>query len=200
MKRYTLKIMTIAISTVLFVSCANNRMNNGSSIFGILENANVLTMLQWGISNRKILCAVTADTQKIDGSIFSNQKLAFYEITSNKLIKVGEYEDMGFLNMYLLYDGNLLTLWGGGTSVEAIVFTANDTGQVKSVLGEGIKGMPEIVNGNKILFSWGSDFKEDSNLIHPESTSIYNWNGTSYVLINSVPWKTRFDALRELKK
>jgi len=206
MKNYKIGIATLVLSSlILCFSCASNRAQKNSSLSDIIDKENILTILQWDVRDRTLFCIVASDTQKTEESTIPFERLSFYEKANHNLMKIHEFEEMSFLNMFHLYDGNLMTLWTSGSAVHVNIFTVDDQGKIKLVLQDGVKEMPEIVDvdsdgSTELLFSSGSVLQKSSNRVYPESTRVYRWDGNSYNLIKTVPWTTRFDALKGLKK
>ena len=162
----------------------------------IINKESVLTIHQWDVDDRKILCIVTSHSKKIDNEAIPFERLSFYEKTTDSLTKIDSVDEMGFSGIYPLYDGNLMSIWAGGSAYHVKVFSAVDKGKIKVVLEEGVKSMPEVADRDndgipEILFSSGSTFSKNSRTIEPESTKIYRWENNAYKLIKTVPWKSR---------
>lgn len=188
----------------LFSSHTHSQTLKNISLSQILQKNNVLTMLQWDVPERKIFCVVTSHTETIEGDTIPFQRLNFYEKRNGRLIKIHEFEEMGFSGMFTLFDGNLMTEWVGGSAVHIKVFSVNNKGNIKIVLEEGVKTNPEFADVDEdgmldILLSSGRVFHKESDAVKPESTRVYKWNDTSYSVIKTVPWKNRFKALGKTK-
>jgi hypothetical protein len=202
MKRYKVITFVILFAIILFSSCLYSGAQEIDSqlLYKMLEKETILTMLQWDSFDAKILCIVTKHTKKIDNAIIKFERVNFYKKTKNKLYKIHEFEEMGFFGIYPLYDGNLMTIWVGGSAFHINVFTITNKGKITIALKEGTKTMPEIVDIDEdgifeILLSSGSVFLKDSNKVYPETTRIYKWDGKAYKLMKTITWKSRLDFL-----
>lgn len=201
-----LHIVAIAVCLNLLLpiwgSC-EERESEEITLSTIIKSESVLAMNYWDVDDITLLCLITLHSVKVDDNTYPDRRLTFYKKIGDKFNKLYQFKPGDyFLSMYPTSDnGNLVTVWVTGSAYRFYIFSFIDK-EIKLVLDEGSKLMPEIVdidnNGeDEILISSGNyliDAKTKKVLSYPESTRIYKWNGKSYALIKTVPWKTRLNT------
>ena len=180
----------------------------------ILGKETVLAMNEWnfleGEKLKEFLCVVTSYRKSFEGGTLPGRKLSFYKKIDDKLIKKYKYETGdSFLTMYPLSEinGNLLTIWGGGSAYHFNVFSLKDN-EIRIVLEAGSKALPEIADidndGEYEILIWAGNFevlktKENTELSFFEKKRIFKWQTADiYKLIKTVPWENRFTALKKI--
>lgn len=115
-----------------------------------------------------------------------------------------------FVEFILLDDGNLMTIWTGGSALHFNVFSFNK-GIVSVVLEEGSRTMPEIafpgIQSNSSLFSlketermsvliipdWCWETTNGKSELHPCVAKVYIWDNKSHAYqMESRKWEERF--------
>lgn len=187
------------------ISSSEEGIGDEITLSKILGEENILVMNYWDVNDKTILCIVTLNKIKIEDTSFLNRRLNFYKKMGDKFKKIYEFNPGDiFLSMYPLSDnGNLVTVWVTGSAYRFYIFSFIDE-RIKLVLDEGSKAMPEIVDidndgEDEILITEGAfltDYKTKKIISRPESTRIYKWEGKSYKLIKTVPWKNRLGTNR----
>lgn len=161
----------------------------------ILSQNKIVGLSYWDVGKNPILCIITDHVKKRKDMSIPFRQLRLYEMRNNFLAKKYEMETPdNLVAVSSLSDGNLMALWMSGSAFRVNIFSAVDA-EVRLVLKEGSKTAPEAVDLNndgteEILISSGSVFLPN-NKIEPETTRIYKWDGKSYRLIKTVPWRGR---------
>lgn len=185
------------------------KIKEETTLSKILEKGNVLSMNYWDLSvdnnEETCLCVITEHTLRMGEDVLPYRILSFYKKNDDKFAKIYKFiSGDSFLGMYPMgeVNRNLFTLWVAGSAYHFEVFSLIDN-KIKLVLDSGSKEMPEIADIDndeepEILLSEGhfkAAGKNDTVFIW-ETTGIYKWNGKSYKLVKTVPWKNRFNALK----
>lgn len=201
-----MKLLVLSIAVCLnllmpIVSSCKENEGKEISLSTILKKENVVAMNYWDINDATFLCTVTLHSVKVDNNTYPDRKLTFYKKMGAKFKETYQFKPGDFfLSMYPISDsGNLITVWVTGSAYRFYIFSLVNN-EIKLVLDEGSKLMPEIVDidndgEDEILISSGAflvDAMTKEVISKPESTRVYKWNGKSYKIIKTVPWKDRF--------
>jgi hypothetical protein len=185
---------------------AGNKDDESTILIRTLEKNKILAMNYWDIKDVTLLCVVTSHTRKIKNTFYMERRLNIYEKNEDNISSIYEFAPGdSFLSMYpISEDGNLMTIWVSGSAYRIYIFSLEDK-KIKTVLEEGSKLMPEILDidndgSDEILITEGNflinkDSKEIISL--PEKTRIYKWVEKSYKLIETVSWKERVGSFRQ---
>ena len=189
-----------AIGT-LFVSISSCQKNKESAtLFSALRaGEELISVVPWSVGDETLLCVVVQrDVTLTSRDTLPVRVLTIYRKREAALKKLFEDEPGdAFLEMHPLgeQDARLFTAWTGGSAYHFRVL-AFVNGQVKQVLEESSRGMPEItIDENEresILFT-------DMELVNGQwtrgaavaTTDIYKWNGAAYDKVGPVPWAKR---------
>ena len=124
-------------------------------------------------------------------------EILFYKGAEGSTQPIFSYDDSDHL-LYMFpawtYSDLVLTVWEGGSHEAVRVFRIKD-GTVVKVFDEAARILPEILTGPGscvIIVGVGHD---DRSMDHAQ---IYDWNGTQMVLAKTVPFTSRYSALRDL--
>jgi len=171
----------------------------------ILHDESIEAMTYWNFGDDNFLVVVNSYIKKVEGLKLTGRKLVFYKKQTSGFVKAFEHDAQmdHFVGMIPLgdYDKNLMTVWVGGSAYHFNAFTVSN-GKVISVLEAGSHNYPEFADIDndgqvEVLISEGAfliDAKENKVLSYPDKANVYKWDGKSYALIKTVPWKTRFNA------
>jgi hypothetical protein len=180
-----------------------------TTIADALKNQTTLGMTRWDVSDEELWCIVTDGSKFFSGRWLPSRHLRFYKKVEDKLILEYEYETMDrFSSFYSMEElgGRLLTVWDGGNSRHFVIFAVVGK-TLKVVLMTGSKALPEIVypdnDGTAEILIWGRSYEVVANAekniqsVKWQVASIYKWDDNRYVLVKTVPWLSRLNALQK---
>jgi hypothetical protein len=179
---------------------AGNIDDKSTILIRMLEKNKILAMNYWDTKDVTLLCVVTSHTRKIKNTSYMERRLNIYEKNENNFSSIYEFAPGdSFLSMYPISEnGNLMTIWVSGSAYRIYIFSLEDK-KIKTVLEEGSKLMPEILDidndgSDEILITEGDyliDNKSKEIISLPQATKIYKWIDNSYKLQKTVPWRNR---------
>ncbi len=98
-------------------------------------------------------------------------------------------------DMFFQLDGNLVTEWVGGDRPVVEVFHVGQGG-VRLVFKHGSRAGPEYWDSSILINN--AAIESDGNY-HNTTTEIWKWEGRSYRLLATVPYRQRLEALARLE-
>lgn len=209
MKSY--KSISIAFVLLVFSIWIAECAAKETPLTKILSDASIEATTYWNFDDDTFLVVVSSYVKKLEDAKLTGRKLTVYKKQNTGFIKAFEH-DAGpdsFVGMFPLgdYSNALMTIWVGGSAYHFNVFSIS-AGKIYPALESGSHNFPELVDldndGRKeILISEGAflvDAKDKKVISYPEKTDVYKWNDKNYVLIKTVPWKGRLEALKGVAK
>src|SRR6266446_9935910 len=193
--------VTYAAIGALSVSIASCQKDRGSATLfsAVRAGEELISVVPWSVGDETLLCVVVERATKFwTPDTWPVRVMTIYRKRGAVLKKLFEDDKAdALLEMHPMgeQDARLFTAWTGGSAHHFRVF-AFVNGQVKQVLEESSRGMPEItIDENEresILFT-------DMELVNSQwtrgarnaTTDIYKWNGAAYDKAGPVPWVKR---------
>ncbi len=169
----------------------------------LVADQRVLAVVPWSAGQDKLVCIVSERQITVGEESGPARFMSVYQIQGDALAAVFEFQTLdGFIKAAPVFEnvGRLFTAWSGGSAYHFRAYSWK-AGRVSKVLEASSRGMPEFgVDGNErewILVTEktlvGNQWKRT-----PDSpTRTYRWDGVTYVLVNTVPWRKRFAAMSE---
>lgn len=203
---------SIAVALLCMFSLILNGQNAESaagktSLSQILSDKSIEATTYWYSGDDTFLVVVTSYVKRLEDTKFTGRKLIIYKKQTSGFVRIYEFDAAidRFVGLFPLGDNSntLMTIWIGGSAYHFNVFNIS-AGKVSLSLESGSHNYPELVDldndgKEEILISEGAflmDTKDKKVLSYPEKTDVFKWNGKNYVLIKTVPWKGRLDALK----
>jgi len=174
-----------------------------TSVSKILGDGVIEALTYWRADGNTFLVAVSSHVKTLEDAKLSGRKLVIYKRQNSGFLKSFEYDAAldHFVGMFPLGDvsNTLATIWTGGSAYHLRVFSLS-TGKISLALESGSHNFPEFADldndgKEEILISEGAfviDARDGKVLSRPEKTDVYKWDGETYVLTKTVPWKSRF--------
>lgn len=199
------KGIVVVLSFTLFFIANIAGATDNVPLSKILRDESLEAMTHWTFGDDSFLVVVASYVKKVEESKLTGRKLVFYKKQGLSFVKAFEHDALmdHFVGMIPLGDSgkNLMTIWTGGSSYHFNVFSVVN-GKVIPVLEAGSHNYPEFADidndgQTEILISEGAllvDAKENKVLSFPDRTNVYKWDGKTYTLIKTVPWKMRLGA------
>lgn len=206
-KSITVTFVLLLIFSLVFMSRLAECTGKETSLIKILSDASIQATTYWNFGHDIFLVVVSSYIKRLEDAQLTGRKLTVYKKQNMGFLKAFEYDAAmdNFVGMFQLGDNSntLMTIWIGGSAYHFKVFNIS-AGKVFLALQSSSHNYPELVDldndgTEEILISKGTllvDAKDKKVLRFPQKTDLYKWDGKNYVLIKTVSWKNRLDALK----
>lgn len=161
----------------------------------------VLAVVPWMVGRDALLCVVSERQITVSGETGPARFLTVYEMKQETLTPVFDFQTLdSFVKAAPLFEtgGRLFTVWSGGSAYHFRAYAWKE-GSVRQVLETGSRGMPEIqIDGDEnewILVTEKTLIRNQWRRTRDSATRIYRWDGNTYQVLATVPWRTRFEAV-----
>ncbi len=196
-----------AASSILFLFCwvvvpISEAGESRSSLKRLIEDDRIISKCSWEFAGSTYLVTLIRDKKFLDNEIINYRKLIVFKEDGARKERIFQRETAdAFVGMLPLSDlqGNLLTVWTGGSGYHFVVFSIMN-GKVVTVLEASSRNLLDIVDidgdgSMEIIVTEDPGnvlSTKDVSAINKVTSSIYKWSDSSYVLFKKVPWRSRF--------
>jgi hypothetical protein len=190
----------VIIFVFIFIGCTQqSKMNDKFSIF--IQESNTSFLCQWNVKQTTLVCAIA---QQRD-SLGILRTMTIYDTSHVDCAKIFTYSTADApLALFQLgeSDGNLASIWIGGSAYHFIIFSYIN-GKIVKVLEKGSRVFPEFVYFDDIDESgiiitemdWQINPKNKENELIPLRAQVYKWKNGRYEDDHIIPWKKRFQMI-----